>query len=158
REAIKDRYKQVFENLTGSTLDLQVDDITFPNNKQALEKGVAVIKNTDGTEDKSAFRVLFNKIDGKWYLSQVSEIDLQEPISNFENLKDLSWLVGTWVDEDEDSKIEQTFEWDKNKNFLRQRFAVTVNNQTDLEGEQIIGWDPAKEKIRSWIFDSDGGF
>ena len=28
----------------------------------------------------------------------------------------------------------------------------------ELEGQQIIGWDPVKETIRSWIFDSDGGF
>ena len=23
---------------------------------------------------------------------------------------------------------------------------------------QIIGWDPAAKQIRSWVFDSDGGF
>lgn len=23
---------------------------------------------------------------------------------------------------------------------------------------QIIGWDPAAKKIRSWVFDSDGGY
>ena len=30
--------------------------------------------------------------------------------------------------------------------------------RTDFEGEQFIGWDPEAEKIRSWLFDSDGGF
>ena len=28
----------------------------------------------------------------------------------------------------------------------------------DLEGTQIVGWDPAAGTIRSWMFDSDGGF
>ena len=28
----------------------------------------------------------------------------------------------------------------------------------DLEGTQVIGWDPAAGTIRSWMFDSDGGF
>jgi hypothetical protein len=28
----------------------------------------------------------------------------------------------------------------------------------DLEGNQVIGWDPAAGTIRSWMFDSDGGF
>jgi hypothetical protein len=27
-----------------------------------------------------------------------------------------------------------------------------------MAGMQIIGWDPLEKKIRSWVFDSDGGF
>jgi hypothetical protein len=27
-----------------------------------------------------------------------------------------------------------------------------------MSGIQIIGWDPVAKKIRSWVFDSDGGF
>ena len=27
-----------------------------------------------------------------------------------------------------------------------------------MSGMQIIGWDPAAKQIRSWVFDSDGGF
>ena len=27
-----------------------------------------------------------------------------------------------------------------------------------MSGMQVIGWDPAAKTIRSWTFDSDGGF
>ena len=27
-----------------------------------------------------------------------------------------------------------------------------------MAGMQIIGWDPAAKQVRSWVFDSDGGF
>ena len=27
-----------------------------------------------------------------------------------------------------------------------------------MSGMQIIGWDPAEKQIRSWVFDSEGGF
>ena len=27
-----------------------------------------------------------------------------------------------------------------------------------MEGTQVIGWDPVEKTIRSWMFDSDGGF
>ena len=27
-----------------------------------------------------------------------------------------------------------------------------------MAGMQVIGWDPASKQIRSWVFDSDGGF
>ena len=37
-------------------------------------------------------------------------------------------------------------------------FKVAPPGAADLEGTQVIGWDPAAGTIRSWMFDSDGGF
>jgi hypothetical protein len=28
----------------------------------------------------------------------------------------------------------------------------------EFEGSMVIGWDPSVKAIRSWMFDSDGGF
>ena len=36
-------------------------------------------------------------------------------------------------------------------------FKISVPGEDDLEGTQVIGWDPAAGTIRSWMFDSDGG-
>jgi hypothetical protein len=30
--------------------------------------------------------------------------------------------------------------------------------ESETDGWEIIGWDPIKQQIRSWIFDSNGGF
>ena len=54
--------------------------------------------------------------------------------------------------------IQTDCEWTKNQNFLTRSFAVVVGDEVDLSGMQIIGWDPAAKQIRSWVFDSDGGF
>jgi hypothetical protein len=35
---------------------------------------------------------------------------------------------------------------------------VVVGEQVDMAGIQIIGWDPIAKQIRSWVFDSDGGY
>jgi hypothetical protein len=37
---------------------------------------------------------------------------------------------------------------------------VTVKRGADvvLEGWQVIGWDASNETLRSWTFDTDGGF
>jgi hypothetical protein len=48
--------------------------------------------------------------------------------------------------------------WTKNKTFLNYSFKVSAPGVDDLEGTQVIGWDPAAGTIRSWMFDSDGGF
>jgi len=44
----------------------------------------------------------------------------------------------------------------------RQNFLVRTihvqGNETTTDGWEIIGWDPVRQQIRSWIFDSNGGF
>ena len=56
------------------------------------------------------------------------------------------------------STSKTTCRWTKNKNFITRSFAVSIADLIDLEGTQVIGWDPAEKVIRSWLFDSDGGF
>ena len=35
---------------------------------------------------------------------------------------------------------------------------ATVTRHVDFESFGILGWDPAVQTIRSWVFDSEGGF
>ena len=41
---------------------------------------------------------------------------------------------------------------------MTRSFAVVIRDQVNMAGMQIIGWDPVAKQIRSWVFDSDGGF
>jgi hypothetical protein len=72
-------------------------------------------------------------------------------------LEELGWLVGEWVDEGENSKITTTCSWKMNQKFLARSLRVTIDDQTTLTGNQVIGWDPIAGQIRSWTFDSEGG-
>ncbi len=42
--------------------------------------------------------------------------------------------------------------------YLLRKFAVQTNDGREMSGVQRIGWDPALKKLRSWTFDSQGGF
>lgn len=88
-----------------------------------------------------------------------AESSLNMPLS-YEHLKELEWLVGKWEDNDKDDnvKVTSTFEWDEQKNFLLQHFTVKKEDKKALEGKQIIAFDPVRMKIRSWVFNSEGGF
>ena len=48
--------------------------------------------------------------------------------------------------------------WSKNDAFLIHSFRVSNLAAEPLSGMQIIAWDPAEKRIRSWTFDSRGGF
>jgi hypothetical protein len=67
-------------------------------------------------------------------------------------------MIGEWVDRDEDYSVKTSCRWTKNKNFIARSFAVSAGDLIELEGTQVIGWDADKQVIRSWLFDSDGGF
>ena len=67
-------------------------------------------------------------------------------------------MVGKWADRSEKAQIETSCRWATNQNFLVRTFRVFVDGQVDFEGTDVIGWDPHRQAIRSWLFDSDGGF
>ena len=62
------------------------------------------------------------------------------------------------ADTDDKADIRFSCRWTSNQNFLVQTFKVYVEGRVDFEGTQVIGWDPHAQTIRSWMFDSDGGF
>jgi hypothetical protein len=41
---------------------------------------------------------------------------------------------------------------------MTRSFAVVTRDGIELSGMQVVGWDPAEQQIRSWVFDSSGGF
>jgi len=61
-------------------------------------------------------------------------------------------------DDDDNATIQTDCDWAKNKNFMHRSFAVVIGDQVNMAGMQIVGWDPVAKQIRSWVFDSDGGF
>ena len=87
--------------------------------------------------------------------SQEAEGDASAPQNP---LKDLAWMVGDWIDADEHATIETSVKWSKNDAFLIRSFRVSNLAAEPLSGMQVIAWDPAEKRIRSWTFDSRGGF
>jgi hypothetical protein len=105
-----------------------------------------------------AYQAEYVRENGKWLVNAIKEIEQQEPQSNFEQLKDLAWLIGKWEDSDDNIEILFDNQWDKYKNFITQHFKMKIYGQDDIEGKQIIAWDSVKNVVRSWVFDSDGEF
>jgi hypothetical protein len=73
-------------------------------------------------------------------------------------LSKLGWMIGQWIDEGDNSKITTACSWTENGKFLKRSFRVTIDGKLSLKGTQLVGWDPIEKRIRSWTFDSEGGF
>jgi hypothetical protein len=89
---------------------------------------------------------------GKWQMALVREW----PNDNA-SLRDLEWLIGTWVAKRDEADVHTTYEWLWNKTFIRVDFSIREKERT-LSGFQIIGKDLASGQLRSWTFESEGGF
>jgi hypothetical protein len=130
----------------------------FPTPDEAVVEGVSEISGKEGLLQRNARRVELVKDQGQWLIDTVSDIEVAPAPRLYEHLKGLEWLIGKWLDKDDNSTITFTTDWDKFKNFIVQRFKMEVYGVEELEGLQIIGWDPIEQRIRSWVYDSDGGF
>jgi uncharacterized protein (TIGR02246 family) len=161
----RDAIEKVFADAFADKQDvkLSTDDVTveFVSPNVAIVRGTAHVTRPGEEPDDSEFTSVRVKQGGKWLIDRVSEIEKDKPQpSNYEHLKELEWMVGSWHDADPNPAIEiQTdCDWTKNKNFLTRSFAISIGTQVNRSGMQIIGWDPVAKQIRSWVFDSDGGY
>lgn len=164
RDALAKQFDDAFAGAADAKLAVTVGSIDFVSPNVAIEKGSALVTYSDGEPEESEYTAVHVKRDGQWMLDRVSE-SLKEappepPPSNYEHLKELEWMIGSWVDAGEAPgvTVQTDCEWTRNRNFITRSFAVAVADEVDIAGMQIIGWDPAAKQIRSWLFDSDGGF
>lgn len=104
------------------------------------------------------FTALYIKQKDDWRLGSWREVEDRTSQSAGDHLKVLEWMVGEWINEQPDSEVHLTCRWSEDKNFLLRDFLVLVGGEVKVKSSQRIGWDPVKEQIRSWNFDSDGGF
>jgi len=159
RDAIGKQFEKVFEENKDVKLDIAVDSIQFLSPNVALEHGVASFVAPEVEPEAIAYFAVYVRQDGKWLLDRVTdEAPTEEPPSHYEQLKPLEWMIGSWADESEQGRITTQCSWTRNRNFITRSFKVEIDEYLTLAGIQIIGWDAAEKRIRSWTFDSDGGF
>ena len=135
---------------------MAISEIRFPRHNEAVEEGSAVVSRPGEKPKELTYEVTHVKRKAAWKIAHVEET-VSAP-SNYEHLKELEWLMGEWVDDSEDVDVETLAQWTKNKNFITLSFRVVFEGRPVLEGTQVIGWDPSVKSIKSWVFDSLGGF
>ena len=158
REQIKQAFDQAFADSPKGAVSVVVESLRFLTPDVAVEEGfTSLFPDGDTLVAKSRYTVVHLKKDGKW-LMQSARVVEEESLSAYGELQPLEWLVGEWLDEGRTENVESTFRWDENKSFLLEEFQVIRDGEVIMKGTQRIGWDPQTKQIRSWTFDSAGGF
>ncbi|QGJ69344.1 SgcJ/EcaC family oxidoreductase [Planctomycetales bacterium 10988] len=157
REAIVGDIAEYLKLTPDCKLTGTIESIHFVQPDVASIKGQTIMEETEGEPIEAGFSAIMVQTEGKWMIDSVEEFSLEEE-SNEHPLADLAWLVGTWVEESEETKVSTTFQWTSSEAFLLRSFVVEQGEMVVQQGTQVIGWDPRSQEIRSWTFHSDGSF
>jgi len=157
-DKIRPAMEKLFSERKGIQVKVAIFEVQRQSADRAIAKGFAVFQQPGDENDEAIFTATYVKEKGTWKIIKVDEDESSVPLATIAKLGELEWLIGDWVDQDEDATVETTFRWSKDFAFINGTFRVIVGDRVDLEGTQVIGWDPVGNKIRSWIFDNEAGF
>jgi uncharacterized protein (TIGR02246 family) len=132
--------------------------IRFLTGDVALEDGTSDVSRVGAKSPaRGRFSALWVKQQGRWRLASLREARIQ-PAASPAVLADLAWMIGQWSAQTNDTTLEISARWNATETFLLRDLKVLRAGQVAFQAAQRIGWDPISHKIRSWIFDSDGGY
>jgi uncharacterized protein (TIGR02246 family) len=153
RAAIEKAYAQFFEKRPNVRVEGSINSLRFVARDSAVQEGyLRVYKGKDVQPESSRYSVLFVRENGRWLLALLRDWP-DEGMA----LQDLDWLIGTWVARADGREVRTTYAWDKGKKFIRARFTIKDAAGT-TSGTQRIGHDARTGQLRSWLFESEGGF
>lgn len=157
RDAIQQEYETFFASNPGVEIELEIDSIKQLSSATAIEDGHAAIGPFPaGPPAFSRYTVVHVKQGGRWLVASARDTRMETP-PDYRYLRDLEWLIGTWRAESEGVHVEANCRWTAGKKFIERTFVVREGDTEGHSGTQIIGWDPATQRVTSWLFDSSGG-
>ena len=158
KDKLEAAFKAFFDENKGIKLEVTTLAVYPESKDKAIEEGIAVTTRLGAEPEMTRYVASYVKNVGAWKIAKLREIFPIGGSSNYDKLKELEWMIGDWVDKDSEGSLEISCFWSENQNFLVRSFAATIGDLPAFGGKQIIGWDPASKQIRSWVFDSNGGF
>lgn len=159
RKALQERFDTAFKQRNGAaSVSLHPGKISFPASNVAIIVGEVSRKEAGTDLPASRFSMVMVKQNNTWLINEATETQMQG-IKSSERLRQLDWLIGNWqVKKSDGSSIKLKVDWDSNHNFIHSKCINASPSSTGTMDEQVIGWDPRKNTIVSWHFDSNGGF
>ena len=158
QEAIQREFAEIFEQQPKTQIHVSVKSIRFLGPTLAVEDGSSTVTDQAGlTVERNLYTVVHVKQDGQWRMASARDLPDQASSAG-EEIKQLDWLIGQWVDESPDQFVDTTYRWSDDHLSIVSDYKVQVGGRPAMIGTQTIRWDPLANKIHSWVYDSQGGF
>jgi uncharacterized protein (TIGR02246 family) len=161
KESITALIKKGLADSKGRKVSGKFHSLKFLRPEVAMEDGSLEFAAPDGSKESSRYAVVWVKTGDQWLISSVRDLPVEIsdlPSLTYPRLKSLEWLVGEWQDASGKTDVAAVCRWDRNKSFLLMEYEVKRAGAEPLHVSQRVGWDGHNALVRSWVFDSAGGF
>src|SRR5262249_29664002 len=145
----------------GSKVTGKVQSLKFLRPEVAMVDGSLEFTSPDGSKESNRYVVVWVKSGDRWLVSSARDLPAEAadaPSLAYTQLKSLEWMVGEWQDASDKIDVHIVCRWDQNKSFLLLQYEVKKPGEDPLRVSQRVGWDGRNGMVRSWTFDSQGGF
>ena len=157
RDAIRTALSEAFAATPGRTIEFAVEKVRPLGDDVILETGSAAVTAPDGESSVSSYTTVYAKEGDEWRIAQVTETAADIASTPAAQLSGLRWLEGTWKGENSRRPVTLKIAEAQNGNFLTINYSFGENGDEGTSTE-VIGYDAAQDSVRSWTFDSEGGF
>jgi len=159
RAEISGLFKAFFEKFPKAALAMEVTSVRSVGDSLAVEEGIRQITAEEGAAAAQVrYVAVRDKVGDAWPIASYREFADDPAPTAEEMLLPLSFLVGDWVDESPEGRTAINFRWSDDGNYILGDYTLSVGGEPEAKSSQRIGWDPVEGVLRSWTFDSDGGF
>jgi uncharacterized protein (TIGR02246 family) len=182
RSAVRDVFTALFATDADATIDIDVAAVRQVRHDVAVVDGRTRLEFTDGGSASSRFSAVVVKQDGRWLVESLRESPLpatEAADAAARPLDELAWLLGAWEDVGEGVTASTQCFWSAGRAFIVRSHAVRperlpeslpaagdtripgllpADDSGPRELTEIIGWDPERQAVRSWLFTSTGRF
>jgi len=150
-------FMENFRANPGAKITITVEELKSLTPDVQMNRGVATVTAANGTTESTRYAAVVVKKGDRWQICQLTQAAGPAP-SAYSQLEPLQWLIGNWENKDANQTIETKVAWAGDNNFLVRTFKLRGAEAGETDGWEIVGWDPDRHQVRSWIFDSNGGF
>jgi len=175
RDAVRDVFAALFADDAAAAIEIDVASVRPVRADVAVVDGTSRITFADGATSGSRFSGVAVRQSGRWVFESVRESPWPEASTAPRELEQLGWLVGMWEDVGPGITAGTSCHWTTGRAFLVRQHVVSgadavAEPSADVPGllppgdvaprevTEIIGWDPERSQIRSWVFTSAGQF
>jgi uncharacterized protein (TIGR02246 family) len=161
KEALTAVFKKGLAETKGRKVTGKVHSLKFLRPEVAMEDGSLEFTAADGSKESNRYAVVWVKSGHQWLISSARDLPAEVsdlPSLAYPQLKALEWLVGEWQEASGKIDTHTVCRWDRDKSFLLMEYEVKRPGAEPIQVSQRIGWDGHNGMVRSWVFDTQGGF
>jgi len=160
RAALKERFAAGLASQGKTKTTVNAQSIRRIGMNVAFVEGVTCKDSSNGPIGCARFTILLERQNNQWLIANATETEIATATArpSINPLNSLNWMIGSWTTAAGDAKVTMNADWVGNKNFILCKYTIERPSTQKKVDVQIIGYDPNKQAIVSWNFNSSGGF